>query len=97
MKIINKTPYYIRHQKGPKIQKGFSFEIEGDDVKLNEIEVWYGGKWTTRPEVRVESNIVVFKKIVLNDQEELTGFNIGLSTSFKNNSRRAGKLFKKIF
>ena len=95
IKITNNTPYHISYKKSPKIPKGFSFDIEGD-VNLNEIEVWYGGKWTTRPEVRIESNTVVFKKIVSNEQEELSGFNLGLSTSFKGDSSIA-KLFKKIF
>ena len=93
MKIINKTPYYIRYQKGPKIQKGFSFEVEGD-VNINQIEVWYGEKWTNRPEIDIETkNTIVFKKIIYNEQrEELPGIN----SLLKSNSI-VGNIFKKIF
>jgi hypothetical protein len=48
LKFTNNTPYHISYKKGPKIPKGFTFEIE-DELILSEIEIWYGGKWCLNP------------------------------------------------
>ena len=89
IKFTNKTPYYISYKKGPKMPKGFSFEVNGELI-LNEIDVWYGGKWRHKSNIQVEGNTIVFKQFVPSQQENLTGLVSGLTTSV------VEKLFKKL-
>ena len=95
LKFTNNTPYHISYKKGPKIPKGFTFEVE-DELILGEIEIWYGGKWSHKSNIQVEDNSIVYKQFIPPQQESLSGLAVGLTTSSKSDSV-FDKLFKKIF
>lgn len=92
--FINHTPYHISYKKGPSIPKGNSFEVDGEFCILD-VHVWYGNKWQYRIELAVESNTIVFRKILPGESEKLSHFSMATAAASTRSPSYIGNLFKR--